>query len=815
MANFEEKPDFSNFEFDFDGQNFEPEAEESNTVSLSEEQLAIIRALDEGNNVIVDAVAGSGKTTLVLGLAKRLNKQILQITYNAALKEEVRQKSKNLDNLEVHSYHSLAVKFYSSIAYTDQNLSAVVEKDMKLKRKADFEIIVIDEAQDMMPLYYQLIKKFIRDTNDCQLLVMGDHHQAIYTFKGADARFLTHADKIWGDKPFIFLTLNISYRLTNEIADFVSLATKRKINTVRGGVKVKYIHGSDRPFIKSEMDKKAYYGAFEDEKSHFATAIIICQVLELLKTYKPEDIFILMPSIKNGTHISREVENHLVKRGIPCYAPDFENAQKTTDLVMNNKIVFTTLNMSKGRERKCVFVYHFDNSYYDYYNQKCDDTTICPNVHYVAMTRASEQLFLIHIAKHSVISYVDKTMFGELEFIPSVPTKFEVKIAKNAIFNETTPSELKSYLKDKYLAPLSDLLEHKSTPVLNDITIPSIVQFGENHEELECLIGIAVPSTWEYKKKRMSTILNSINRARQDAKQQIYMPRRLQQFIEIANEYHSMCTGFQFKLKQVTDYEWFTDSMIDECHELLNKVVVNVEKFEEEVIILVDWRSPENENYNILVKGRLDGLNSDCIWEFKCTSHLKNDDLIQLIIYAFMWENNHYLRDGKLYRKRNENGKLYDHNGACKPVNIFESKRVTNYQYRLFNCKTGETWTLIYDDDKINEIVNILFENRFYAATCTDEMFIDLCVKPFEPKDPLLSLSMVELKAKCKELGLKPSGKSRAALIELIKAPIVEKSPEELLRAETNTELIAKCKARGIKIKSGLKKDDLIKLLLP
>ena len=90
-----------------------------------------------------------------------------------------------------------------------------------------------------------------------------------------------------------------------------------------------------------------------------------------------------------------------------------------------------------------------------------------------------------------------------------------------------------------------------------------------------------------------------------------------------------------------------------------------------------------------------------------------------------------------------------------------------------------------------------------------------MCVKPFEPKDPLLSLSMVELKAKCKELGLKPSGKSRAALIELIKAPIVEKSPEELLRAETNTELIAKCKARGIKIKSGLKKDDLIKLLLP
>ena len=56
----------------------------------SSEQLLIINSK---NNTIVDAVAGSGKTTTAILIASsNKNQNIFQITYNSMLKIEVREK---------------------------------------------------------------------------------------------------------------------------------------------------------------------------------------------------------------------------------------------------------------------------------------------------------------------------------------------------------------------------------------------------------------------------------------------------------------------------------------------------------------------------------------------------------------------------------------------------------------------------------------------------------------------------------------------------------------------------------------------------
>ena len=50
-------------------------------------------AVRNGFNVLVDSVAGSGKTTTNLHIAKALpHYKILLLTYNSKLKEECRQK---------------------------------------------------------------------------------------------------------------------------------------------------------------------------------------------------------------------------------------------------------------------------------------------------------------------------------------------------------------------------------------------------------------------------------------------------------------------------------------------------------------------------------------------------------------------------------------------------------------------------------------------------------------------------------------------------------------------------------------------------
>jgi superfamily I DNA/RNA helicase len=81
----------------------------------SDEQMSIIHNL-EHKNVLVDSVAGSGKTTTNLFIAQRFkSKRILLLTYNAKLKIETRDKVKKMkiNNLQVDSYHSFCYGKYN------------------------------------------------------------------------------------------------------------------------------------------------------------------------------------------------------------------------------------------------------------------------------------------------------------------------------------------------------------------------------------------------------------------------------------------------------------------------------------------------------------------------------------------------------------------------------------------------------------------------------------------------------------------------------------------------------------------------------
>ena len=82
---------------------------------FNHEQQHIYELLLKKYNVIVEAVAGTGKTTTVLGCAsKQPNKKILQVTYNKALRKDVQDNAaeNDIQNIQVHTFHSLAKKYY-------------------------------------------------------------------------------------------------------------------------------------------------------------------------------------------------------------------------------------------------------------------------------------------------------------------------------------------------------------------------------------------------------------------------------------------------------------------------------------------------------------------------------------------------------------------------------------------------------------------------------------------------------------------------------------------------------------------------------
>ena len=114
-------------------------SQEVRTISLlpssSVEQNNIVSHLKQGHNVIVDAIAGSGKSTTIITVAKALpNKRFLQLTYNAMLRKEFRQtlEKQHIHNIDVHTFHSLGVRHFTSEACTDMSLRRVLYENLPL-----------------------------------------------------------------------------------------------------------------------------------------------------------------------------------------------------------------------------------------------------------------------------------------------------------------------------------------------------------------------------------------------------------------------------------------------------------------------------------------------------------------------------------------------------------------------------------------------------------------------------------------------------------------------------------------------------------
>jgi superfamily I DNA/RNA helicase len=133
----------------------------------SSEQQIILDHVSAGKHVIVNAVAGSGKSTTILSVAHAFpDKQILQITYNSMLRHEMKEKvhKAHLENLDVHTFHSLAVKYFLPSAHTDTELRHIIRHKLPFNYPPhkNWDILVLDESQDMSFLYYHFICFFWR-----------------------------------------------------------------------------------------------------------------------------------------------------------------------------------------------------------------------------------------------------------------------------------------------------------------------------------------------------------------------------------------------------------------------------------------------------------------------------------------------------------------------------------------------------------------------------------------------------------------------------------------------------------------------------
>ena len=101
-------------------------------------------------------------------------------------------------------------------------------QDIRLKWQKRLEYIMIDEFQDIDPLQYKLMKALCGYHHN--LFIVGDPDQTIYTWRGADVRYLLHFDREFPDVKTIMM--NDNYRSTPEILNAANSLISRNENRI-------------------------------------------------------------------------------------------------------------------------------------------------------------------------------------------------------------------------------------------------------------------------------------------------------------------------------------------------------------------------------------------------------------------------------------------------------------------------------------------------------------------------------------------------------------------------------------------------------
>ena len=171
---------------------------ESELPTPSDEQNEIILNFKQGYNIKIEAVAGAGKTTTLLHLAKVASNNFgvksTILTYNKGLQVEIKKMIDACglkDVCYVYTYHGYASKIYGKSINNDKILRQNLQYEPVLNSK--IPILLLDEVQDINEDYHLLVTKILYQGQ--MLVLVGDRHQCINEYIGASDKYLVEYDK--------------------------------------------------------------------------------------------------------------------------------------------------------------------------------------------------------------------------------------------------------------------------------------------------------------------------------------------------------------------------------------------------------------------------------------------------------------------------------------------------------------------------------------------------------------------------------------------------------------------------------------------
>ncbi|WP_417435556.1 NERD domain-containing protein [Idiomarina abyssalis] len=165
------------------------EESERSIIQLTEEQSKVLYSLRRASKAIVYGGAGTGKTILAIEKAKQLEKtgmKVLLLCYNQLLKQKIKKDLAPSD-IVIETFHSFVVSVAGKSEATSLNIigenwyeneAASILDSERIKRVANFDAIIIDEAQDFSPVWLEKLTELVAQNG--VLYLFADSHQDLY-----------------------------------------------------------------------------------------------------------------------------------------------------------------------------------------------------------------------------------------------------------------------------------------------------------------------------------------------------------------------------------------------------------------------------------------------------------------------------------------------------------------------------------------------------------------------------------------------------------------------------------------------------------
>lgn len=368
----------------------------SSVTHLSDEQEVFLHKALLGENILVDACIGSGKTTAIQQLCRAFPEttQILYLTYNKLLKLDAKGKIKN-KNVTVTNYHGFAFHMLRKVG-VEPNIADAIQlfNDIKPQIKT-YDVLIIDEYQDIEQEFSEMLE-YIKSTNPTiQIIAVGDMAQKIYDKTTLDVS--AFMEEFLG--PHIKLVFTKCFRLSAELAKKLGRIWKKQIIGVNDSCVV--------------------------EK------MTVPEVMRFLSVQDPKEVLCLGSRTGDMANVLNDLENSYSdkfnKKTVYASIADKDSLGKSEP--SKTTAIFTTFDSSKGLERKICVVFDFTESYWKVRVKKPQQKyEILRNIFCVAASRGKEHIIFV-TGDEALLS--EETILTE----PNSETKYDDTVNISEMFD--------------------------------------------------------------------------------------------------------------------------------------------------------------------------------------------------------------------------------------------------------------------------------------------------------------------------------------------------------------------------------------------